>query len=330
MSIKSKIRQKSIKNTKKTNKHKRKSVEQILYLTHITKLSNIENILKSEKILTDYERFLHKTSYEGLLNATIEYKKDKKDNSYKMDMYQFPGVYLGFITEYHINKEIDYLGGDVIFVFGKEILMQKNYHANIIDSNGRIAENLTYFPHNINEIPNTKDVVKYYENKYGGYPGNEIVFHDGISTKLITEIWVKNKDIQDKLVDILTKINLTEYIDKISIVSTFQNKQINIQDNKLIYLDKSLPFFTYYMDNGTTGFYETYYPYKNKTKSSKTFLEKIIRIAKIQDEIINIDREEVIKKFNNKRINKMDIPHYYFFNRNKQDFKKLDKYFYTK
>ena len=177
---------------KKTIKRIQKSGDksQILYLTHITKLSNIKNILKSKKILTDYERFLDKTQYEALMNTAIEY-----DEEYIMDKYQFPGLYLSFITKYHTNNDINYFGGDVILVFGKELLNQKNYHANIIDSNGRIAENLTYFPHNINEMPETKDVIEFYKNIHKSYPGNEIVFHDGISTELISKIWVKNKDI---------------------------------------------------------------------------------------------------------------------------------------
>ena len=59
----------------------------------------------------------------------------------------------------------------------------------------KTEENLTYFPHNINEMPETKDVIEFYKNIHKSYPGNEIVFHDGISTELISKIWVKNKDI---------------------------------------------------------------------------------------------------------------------------------------
>lgn len=321
--LKRKTKRKSTKKSKKTQKGGNKS--QILYLTHITRLSNIENILKSKKIFTDYERFLHKTPYEGIMNDTPEYGK-----KYMIDMHEFPGIYLSFITKDHIDNYISYWGEDnIILVFGKELLNQKNYHANIIDSNGRIAENLTYFPHNIDKMPNMKEVIKYYEDEYDDYPGNEIIFHNGIPTNLISEIWVNNKDTKNKLINILKKNNLKEYVDLVSVVTKYPNKTIHIPNNKLQYLDKSLPFFTYYLDNGTTGYYKKYYPCKNKTKSSKTFLEKIAKIARLEDNMKNIDREELVKKFNRKRINKMDIPNYYFLNRDKQNLKILDNDFYN-
>ena len=134
-----------------------------------------------------------------------------------------------------------------------------------------------------------------------------------------------------KLIDILKKHNLTKYIDKISIQETegkFPKEPITIPNDKLEYLDKYLPFFTYYLDNGGTGRYKEYYPQKNKKQSSKTFLKKIVKIAGVQDDVKKIDRKELVKMFDNKRIGEMDISHYYFFNRDKQNLKILDNNFY--
>ena len=237
----------------------------ILYLTHVTNIENINNIIKFKKLLTDHERHVNNVIFKGT-GGGLQYD----DDTYEINKHQFPGLYLGYVTKYPKKNFINFYGGDIMFVFGPELLQQKNYHLNLIDNNGRISESLTYFPHNINNVPKLNKVIKFYIKKYDRYPGNEIVFHNGISLNLVVEIWVKDSNIYEKLKKIFTKHKLLEYIGKIKLIdrfsSTYPNYKIKTHTNKLKYLDKkNLPFVTYYLDNGGTGSFDVYYPYKKKT-----------------------------------------------------------------
>lgn len=93
---------------------------------------------------------------------------DSADNKY-----EYPGVYLTLITKHNIDTERFYFG-KYKFIFSKDLLLQKNYHANVSDSNGMINEHLTYFPWNIDLLV---DKIKSDPIKYNS---NEIIFHDNI------------------------------------------------------------------------------------------------------------------------------------------------------
>jgi hypothetical protein len=110
---------------------------------------------------------------------------------------QFPGVYLSIITKDNINDEVLF-PGKYIIIFSKKILLQKNYHMNLTDTNGIVSETNTYFPWDLNEY-----VSKNKTNL------NEVIFHDNIDMKYCCGIigWFK-KDIYIRINDFLPNISI--------------------------------------------------------------------------------------------------------------------------
>lgn len=281
-------------------------MEQIFYLTHYTTDENAVNIIKSGYLYTTIELVKQKIKYEGVMSMTMD-KFNNNDFSGG-----FPGIYMEYITDTNISKPL-LIGEGVWFVFSKKLLEQKNYHCNIIDNNGFISENITYFNFNLDKMPKQSDVIKFYKDIYGDYfPGNEIVFHDKISLSALCEIWVNTKKQYNELFSKLP----SKYGNLIKLKRKYPRK-INCPKN--IEIDtKSLPFLIS-IDLSRSRYYKEKYPYKTKTKSSKSFIKKIAKIAGISDNDINKYDLSNPKKLNDYLV-KHKLYSYFHENRDKQHF----------
>lgn len=247
-------------------------MNEIIYLTHFTTLDNCVNILKNSYLLTTIERIDSKIKYQGVASSS---ENKWSDDKYK---YEFPGIFMTYITKNDVHNFVRYWG-EITLVFSKKLLNQKNYHINIIDNNGYISENLTYFNFNIDKMPNQKDVIDFYKKIYKDYPGNEIVFHDKIHINSLCEIWVRNKENYNNLIKQIPK----KYIDLVKIRRKYP---LSIKCPTKIKIDtKSLPFLLT-LDFNKSGKFKAYYPYENKTKSSKSFYKKMCYLANLTDEEI--------------------------------------------
>jgi len=279
-------------------------MNKINYLTHFTKLDNCINIIKSNYLLTTTERIESKVKYQGV--ASMDENK-WTENDYGDE---FPGVFMDYITENDVHNSIRYWG-DIMLVFSNKLLNQNNYHINIIDNDGYISENLTFFKFNIDKMPNQKDVIDFYKNMYMDYPGNEIVFHDKIHINSLCEIWVNNKENYNKLIKQIPN----KYIDLVKIKRKYP-KSVKCP-NKIKIDTESLPFLLS-LDFMKSGKFKAYYPYKNKTKSSKTFFKKMCYLANITDKEIQKHDLTDPKKLNNYLI-KNKLYSYFHKNRDKQN-----------
>ena len=288
-------------------------MNEIKYLQHSTSLSNAIKILTEGFLYTNIERAKHNVNSNGVLSA--------KSSSYKEKDFadEFPGIYMSPITEREIEKKPSYFG-PIIFCFSNKILQQKNYHINITDNNGFITESITYFPHNIDTLPNITDVEKYYKQHYDSYVSGEIVFHDKININLICEIWCLNLETFNNIINNIPK-KLKNAI-KIKISKKNTNIKCNIDEK---YLDlKSVPFFIN-IDYNRSGYYMLLYPYKSKKHSSMSHYKKILRIANIDETIIN---KLTTPKLMDNYLIKNKLYTFFHNNRDKQNLSILDDTFY--
>ena len=288
-------------------------MNKIKYLQHSTSLSNAIKILKEGFLYTNIERAKHNVNSNGVLSAKrISYKeKDFAD--------EFPGIYMSAITDREIGNNPSYFGL-IIFCLSNKLLQQKNYHINITDNNGLITESITYYPHNIDTLPNITDVEKYYKQHYDSYASGEVVFHDKININLICEIWCKNLETYNNIINNIPK-ELKNAI-KIKISKKNTNIKCNIDEK---YLDlKSVPFFIN-IDYNRSGYYMLLYPYKSKKHSSMSHYKKILRIANIDETIIN---KLTTPKLMDNYLIKNKLYTFFHNNRDKQNLSILDDTFY--
>lgn len=94
-------------------------------------------------------------------------------------IHQFPGVYMSLVTKHNVSFE-QFYEGNVLLLFSRRLLEQKNYHVNYIDHNGIITRK-TVYPWNLNKFLE-------YEKKYENIIGNEITFHDKIDLKYLCKV----------------------------------------------------------------------------------------------------------------------------------------------
>lgn len=133
--------------------------DQILFLSHMLPIDNLKSILESGYLYTSYERKEQKIKYTGLLSGLDKINESNLD--IKSFRNEFPGIYLTYHSKaYHelYNKSVPFL----TLIFGVEILEQNNYHLNLADRNGFICDNLTYFKHNLDKLPDLHEVIKFY------------------------------------------------------------------------------------------------------------------------------------------------------------------------
>jgi hypothetical protein len=234
---------------------------------------------------------------------------------------EFPGVYMNYYTKDTIDKT-NYTPF-ILLVFGKELLQQNNWHLNLYDHNGKIMENMSFTKPMIenNKMPDMKDVLEFYDKNNINSYSNEIVFHNGISTKLITKIWCNSKETYNKIRNIIssnTKIKKTnEFLNMLEVHYKLPKHKLHISKIKTSYLDmQSLPYHVFYFDNTYTGIKIPYYPYKTKYFSSLTFCKNIARIANVSENILkNIHDIPSLVKY----MEKHKLFDYYFHNRHEQN-----------
>ena len=279
--------------------------DNIEYLTHYTSMSNLLSIIKNGFLYTSIERSKNKIKYEGILSLATKSFTNKDYSK------EFPGIFMRYMTKDSYGENVKYGGIDnVILIFNKKILKQKNYHINIIDNNGYNTEGITFYPHNLDKLPSYKSVYDYYYKIYNDFPGNEVVFHDKINLNLCCSIWVKTRESYDKLIKILPK----KYIPNVKIKKTYTGIRCGIDEK---YLDmKSIPFYIS-LDHIRSG-YKHIYPYKTKIKSSKGHYKQIAKIAGIEDYVI-----EKMGLTNPKKLDEYLVKNkkytYFHTNRNKQN-----------
>ena len=287
-------------------------MEQIKYLTHFTDIENLSKILKSGYLYTAIERNKLNIKYVGTASlATNTYKEaDFSD--------EFPGIFLSFISQTEFGKKVRYWN-KIMLVFSNKLLKQKNYHANIIDNNGLISEDITYFPHNIKDLPKLNDVEEYYNKHYNSYPGTEIVFHDKININLVCEIWCNSKDTYEEVINNVPR-NIKHLI---KIKNKYTNIVCNVDEK---YLDlSSMPYFLN-LDYHSSGFHKLIYPYKTKTKSSMKHYKKMLKLANLDDSLINkLNTPELIDKY----FIKNKLYSFYHNNRDKQNLEVFSDDFYN-
>jgi hypothetical protein len=95
---------------------------------------------------------------------------------------QYPGSYFSLITRDNRLTEKLFPGTNCL-LFSRNLLKQTNYHINICDNNGRITEDNTFFPWNLQGavekirenagLPIDKEKVNYHRM-------NEVVFHASV------------------------------------------------------------------------------------------------------------------------------------------------------
>jgi hypothetical protein len=295
--------------------------DEIKYLTHITSISNLKSIFKTGYLLTPIELIQQSIKYKGGMLMAIKKFTNKDFSS------DFPGIFMSYVTKDQLNE---LFFGNIMLIFSKDLLKQKNYHINVIDFNGLYVEGVTYFPHNISEAPKYKDIVDLYKNNKIGFPGNEIVFHDKIDINTLCEIWVGKiwgKGIYDKLLKTIP--------DKFKKLVKIKKKYTDIKcKSKEKYLDMvSKPFvisFNPLVINRWDGvaIKELKKLYLNKTKKSASrYYKELAKIANIDDETINnldlTDPKKLHEYFVKKRLYL-----YYHRYREKQNLQLLDKEFY--
>lgn len=286
-------------------------MEQIKYLTHFTDIENLSKILKSGYLYTTIERNKLNIKYVGTASLPTNTYKEEDFSS------EFPGIYLSFISQTEFGKKVRYWN-KIMLVFSNKLLKQKNYHANIMDINGLISEGITYFPHNIKDLPKLNDVEEYYNKHYNSYSVNEIVFHDKININLVCEIWCNNKATYEEVINNVPR-NIKHLI---KIKNKYTNIVCNVDEK---YLDlSSMPFFLN-MDHHRSGFYKLIYPYKTKTKSSMKHYKKMLKLANLDDSLINkLNTPELIDKY----FIKNKLYSFYHNNRDKQNLKVFSVDFY--
>lgn len=202
--------------------------------------------------------------------------------------HQFPGCYLSVITKYNINSESIY-PGKYILVFSKKLLLQTNYHFNIIDYNGIITEKNTYYPWSIDEFVCKNNNIC----KQGKHPMSEIVFHDNIDMNYCCRI-----------------IN----IDNKNVKTNNYLPEISIYNDELPDMSK-LPFYFFPFEHIYTG-------YKPLPKSSNEWFNMILKIANItlekEDKFDkNIEKIKNIAEllYNNRKLQNINVLHDYTYNK---------------
>lgn len=111
-----------------------------------------------------------------LLHTTDKHYNEFIDNELKVskiDKYQFSGVYFSLIGKFNYGKEF-LMSNKYFYIFPIDLLLElKNYHLNIVDYNGGITENNTYYSFNLNKGLSALLADTNYMN--------EVIFHDNIS-----------------------------------------------------------------------------------------------------------------------------------------------------
>ena len=211
-------------------------------LYHETTLQGLEKILMSGKIKTSAELVKEGIGYVG------NFGNDG-----------FPGVYLSVLYNGQQMKMEEDDG--IILVFSNDLMnKQKNWHYNLIDKNGTCGYD-TYHYNSIKHAPHPEKVIiycstipnEYRPGKFREWPGNEVVFHDGIDLNLLSTICVKTGVNQKLVKELIKKISKIDS-KKVTLMKDFVNDKalgLNVDEK---YLNKtSEPVVITISDNNYSG-----------------------------------------------------------------------------
>ena len=140
-----------------------------LYIGHHTTLKNLEQILKTGKVMTEYERWKNKIDVSGIYS----YCPINFEDPFSVSP-DFSGVYCHLV---HDLKDIHLDKNEIVLLFPLDMLLQKNWHFNVCDRNGYFYPD-TYIRETLDDIPDIQTIKNFYKEKEVRYVGNEVIFHD--------------------------------------------------------------------------------------------------------------------------------------------------------
>lgn len=256
---------------------------EFLCFYHSTYKSNLLRILKERRVMSPFERCLANVKADALYVAN-------DGGGCPLSRFEFPGLYMNALPVHRAgtvrnSEEME----DIAIVFPIDILEQHNWHFNIIDQNGYINQN-TFCKATEDQIPNMKNVIEFYEktNKY--YPGNELVFHDGIPIELVCEIWVTNRKTKKEVESIFKDCpNL-----KVLIKTKYPRKAIKAKKTQRKHLDYVVkPVLSYCIDSHYTGIQFPKYLTKS-IKTPRSVYQKLADNAGVDKSLPNKDLDDGI------------------------------------
>lgn len=231
-------------------------------LYHETTVSTFKNIIKNpdptkRKLMTGEEQWDNKIFGEGGMGSGDG----------------FPGLFFSLLfasLEPHLEDD-----ANIILVFPIDLMKcQKNWHYNLIDRNGAITYD-TYYSHNICNAPHPNKVKDFVESGKKKYPGNELIFHDGIDINLVSKI------LHSDNVNLAKDKGLGKYKLLLQPISDFKNDSpvLATDAQKKLLNPYLLPVILSWSDAGYTGIEYRYYNKPSRNRVSFPFFYKLISSA---------------------------------------------------
>ena len=221
-------------------------MERFICFAHNTRIGNVPSILKTGRLMTSIEKCGNGTRGKGL------YVDDADCDIILSQPDQFPGLYLNGVCAHEAgsNKYASSSSSTVMLVFPVDLLLQANWHFNLIDQNGMINRN-TFCRLSMDQIPNMHAVEAFYRERSGSYPGNELVMHDGLPTKLLAAVWVHNEKTKGDLMALLETQRITCPV-PIRVMKRVPSKPLRTSQQQ--HLDETArPVLSYFLDINYTG-----------------------------------------------------------------------------
>lgn len=207
--------------------------------------------------------------------TSIDPNSNKELKPSEINNYQFPGVFFSLITKHNKDTEYIYPEGKNILIFSPKLLLQHNWHANIVDKQGFISEHNTFYPWNFTDFLNKAKQQQ--DNNMSTV--NEIVFHDPVSMEYLCKN-IKRPSIDEKIANMKKGIFGNYYL---------PNKRIQNSKSPDLTLE---PFFCFPFEDSYTGikendwkpsskkFYNMMYKMCMKRSKKKTTKETILKSLK--------------------------------------------------
>lgn len=163
-------------------------------LIHFTTLQNLKTIQLQNALLTRLEKQQLKVVYTGVANTT-----SASDDATAI-IGEYPGIYFTALNKYdngNVLDAYDYAEDVVYLVFSTSLLLRNDWHLNVNDQNGYI-NHLTYCRDTIEDYPH--DASRWFTDVTGlKFIGNELIFHNKVSTQCLLAIWVQSKAVAEKV-----------------------------------------------------------------------------------------------------------------------------------
>ena len=197
-----------------------------MFLVHATTTSNFKSAVKYGKLLTTYERDELGISNEGVGVSGVKrgspWSLSKNRQPY-ISSDEFPGLYTSYVVH---RDDFAPMSADIVLVFGRDLLRQKNFHLNLSNLNGWFAAGNTFFPEDVNQSFLKR--ARAYLRRHGvATDDNEVVFHDGLDTRLVEYILVGGgtQTKQTKLISNLRRALPRSYAKKLMRIEDFDRSK---------------------------------------------------------------------------------------------------------